>query len=510
VRAEALRLLAALLALGGEPARAQEAGEEPPAPGAAQPAREAESAEALQAWAFEALRAGDYARAEALLRRQVEVDGVNFAPHYNLACALSLQGKVEEALASLLRAIEQGFVDLRHIMRDPDLAALRAAGALTAIGERWDEVLAAHRDANLRIARELFRTGAYAETLDEGLRLAYRSAFDPGSFAAAREEIGRLAQWGSETLFAPAGTGEPDAADAWVVVVLPSRRDFDRWHVGATGSAPGGVLGSTSQVGGLYSHDSRRLVAMDLGATLRHEFFHVLHWRHMTRLGQRHPVWIQEGLCALVEDYDIAGGRLEPAPSWRTNIARNMARTGTLIPLGEFVRMDQARFTGRNPLAHYAQARALFLFLHREGRLARWYGLYTETFASDPTGGAALERVFEQPLEEVTAHFRAWLRTLPEVPEWGKTPPPGTPMVGFEIDPGTGDGPVVASISSRSDARRAGLRRGDVITAIDGRATRDINELMRVLGTYLPGDRVTISYRRGRVHGEVEVGLVAR
>ncbi len=45
--------------------------------------------------------------------------------HYNLACSLSLLGKIEEALSALSRAIYLGYDDFDYIKQDPDLNNLR-------------------------------------------------------------------------------------------------------------------------------------------------------------------------------------------------------------------------------------------------------------------------------------------------------------------------------------------------------------------------------------------------
>jgi hypothetical protein len=48
---------------------------------------------------------------------------------YNLACALALQGKADQALAALDQAIEKGFLDADFLKDDPDLASLRDSDA---------------------------------------------------------------------------------------------------------------------------------------------------------------------------------------------------------------------------------------------------------------------------------------------------------------------------------------------------------------------------------------------
>lgn len=68
---------------------------------------------------------GDYAAAEKVLRQVVEKLPHDFHSLYNLACALARQGKKDEALAALEKAVDLGFRDANHVQADEDLAALR-------------------------------------------------------------------------------------------------------------------------------------------------------------------------------------------------------------------------------------------------------------------------------------------------------------------------------------------------------------------------------------------------
>ncbi len=469
----------------------------------------------LQDKAFAAIKRGDLETAERLLRQQVEIDGGNFVPYYNLACVLSLKRDAKGAGEQLVRAVEHGFTDIRMMRTDPDLENARADENYRKIVGDWDFVLEKHRDANLAKAKQFFKDGSYLTAFDEDFRLVYLSATDPGSFEQARADVSRLAKWGITNVFTDlaerssppeeAGQG-PIPADAWAVVILPSPEDFAKWSRAAFGATPG-----FSTIGGIYSHDSKRLVAMDLGATLRHEFFHVLHWRSNVRMGQIHPPWVQEGLCSLVEDYEFRGtgeaATIEPVPSWRTNIAKRLARGGKSTPIRVLAGMDREKFIGTRPLATYGQARAVFLFLWQEGKLKDWYAAYCRGFKEEPTGVAAFEEVFGAPMDEVEKRYRAWLRELPEVAEQMR---PGDAGLGAEVEQGAGDGPVIVEIDRRGPARAAGLRLRDVITAINGQPTRDLNELVRILGEMEMGEEVEVSYRRGREHGVVKVTLARR
>jgi hypothetical protein len=229
----------------------------------------------------------------------------------------------------------------------------------------------------------------------------------------------------------------------------------------------------------------------------------------MDQLGQRQPVWIMEGLCSLVEDIEPEGdGGFRALPSWRTNMARRMARGGGLMPWESLFTIDQKRFVGSRPLAYYAEARAIFVFLANKGKLREWYTEYVRGFKDDPTGKAAFETVFKKPVKEVEREFRLWLKDLPEVQEVVGAGPANLP---FDIGPGTGDGPVIDSIptgKARGGEGAAGLRLHDVVTAIDGKSVRDLNDLARVLGAYEPGAEVELTFRRGTKHGTARVALV--
>lgn len=473
-----------------------------PTPHAQREAREQRLAE-LNQRAMTAFSRRDSMAAEHVLREMLRLEDSNFVTWYNLACALSLQDKGADAADAIVRAVELGFSDIGQLRRDPDLAAARDHPAYKQVVDNWSAILKAQGEANLAIARKLYGP-TYHYEMDDTLRLAYASAFDVGSFTQARMEIEKLAAWAIDTIFPDLARDGPHGPDPWVVVILPTREDFLKWAVSKYG---GDAISGFRMIGGEYSHDSKRLISIDLGGTLRHEFLHVLHWRSATRLGQSHPVWIQEGLCSLVEDYDVdAAGGIRPMPSWRTNMARRLARGTNFIDLNELATMPRDRFTGRNPLANYALARTFFLYLSDRGKLGEWYTHYTQTYAEDPTGVTAIETTFGQSVAEVSREWRAWVRTLPEVAEPDR---PGAAVLGFEVEAETGEGLRITQ-TPRGTARTAGLRRGDIITAINGRPTRDINELYRVLADYSPGDTVDVSYRRRNEHGAVQIQLTRR
>lgn len=466
-----------------------------------------------QAEAFAAMDRGDYPQAETLLRKQLALDENNFVIYYNLACVRAMQKDGPGSANLITDAINRGFCDLYQLKRDPQLSLTRKQPPIQKLIDIWPQVLDQRLEDNLQHVRLIFtgKPKPYELTRDERLRLVYLSAMDAQSTEQARADISRLCDWGFSNVFPDLADPDKARLDSWCVVVLPTPHDFVKWAVANYGqSAANGNFG----IGGAYAHDSKQLVAQDLGATLRHEFFHVLHWRDTVRRGQDHPIWIQEGLCSLVEDYEVAGeaATLKPVPSWRTNISKRLASGGKLMPIKQLASISRERFSSSSPLANYAQARTFFLYLFEKGRLKDWYAAYTEGYRTDPTGVKAVEEVFGKPIADVDKDYKAWVRGLPMVAEQIK---PGEASLGVDVDPGNGDGPVIAEIPSDrrgpiNPSRKAGLKVGDVITAIDGKPTRDLNELVRLLGEHEVGQEVEVSYRRGSTHGTTKVTLVRR
>ncbi|HEX8875423.1 MAG TPA: PDZ domain-containing protein [Phycisphaerales bacterium] len=479
-----------------------------------------------------ALAKRDFDAAEPLLRRVIELRPREFVPLYNLACVRSAKGDTAEAGELLVRAVENGFDDYRKLTRDADLAAVRDAhnGAGDAnyrkLVDNWATVLNARRDANLNQIRRIFdKVDAdsrveYTEHVDEKRRFIYRTAYTASEFQKARAELDAIADWAEKAVFP--GLWNPDEVklDPWVIIVLPSSRDFEKWLLVTFGP---GVRSGLATVGGSYVHERKQLVSQDLGSTLRHEFFHALHWRHLTHTGVEQPYWVQEGLASLVEDVEplTPGSAVKPLPSWRTNIVLRRERSGTLLPLERFAKQSREKFLSGQQLANYAHARAIFYYLHQQNKLGAWYAAASDP--KSPPDAACLrpfETVFGKPLREVDKDFRAWARKLPEVAEEIRA---GMASLGVEVESGRGDGLVITSIVEPAGAKersllgrstlrgvRGELKTGDVITAIDQKPTRDIADLVRVLGEYKPDDEVSVSYLRKGAPGEARIRLVVR
>lgn len=74
-------------------------------------------------------------------------------------------------------------------------------------------------------------------------------------------------------------------------------------------------------------------------------------------------------------------------------------------------------------------------------------------------------------------------------------------QLGVQVGDATSRGALIAEVVPSSPAAKAGLRAGDVITAVDGKRVADANALVAAVRTRQPGDKLTITYTRdGQAH----------
>lgn len=69
-------------------------------------------------------------------------------------------------------------------------------------------------------------------------------------------------------------------------------------------------------------------------------------------------------------------------------------------------------------------------------------------------------------------------------------------------------GVYVGSVAERSSAREAGIKEGDVITAVNGVATDNVAQLQEQVAKYRPGDKIALSYVRDNKTHRVELKLL--
>ena len=347
----------------------------------------------LRARIYEHLERQENHAAAELLERHLQRRPSDAAMLYNAACVRCRLGEFDRGAAYFIRAVKAGFADISHARRDPDLRPLHGHPVFRAIvdaRDAADETLARRR---LEGWRRQLGDASYRYEIDTAGRIALVSSLDEPAHAAMRQLIRDHTSHLQQTLFV--GVHPGTSPGGYIVVVIPTRLDA-------------AALLSRPHVAGLYNHRRRELVTFGHHRALRHELAHALHHRHMDVMGQEHPLWIQEGLASLYEDYRFDdGGAIRFLTNDRHGQVKSLARDDRLLSWSELAAIT-SRSMREEAFRMYPQLRSIFRFIAEQGRLESWYRAYVEGFETDPTGITAFERVFARPLAEVEISWRRW------------------------------------------------------------------------------------------------------
>ncbi len=79
---------------------------------------------------------------------------------------------------------------------------------------------------------------------------------------------------------------------------------------------------------------------------------------------------------------------------------------------------------------------------------------------------------------------------------------------GKDVDLGTVNGVYVAEVTADGAAAAAGLKEGDVITAVDGKKISKFGELQEIITNHRPGDKVKVTYLRDKKQHEATLTLL--
>lgn len=314
---------------------------------------------------------------------------------YNGACVRSRLNEPEQAATHLINAVKAGFNDFSHMRRDRDLRPLHEHGIYNAILHARDAADPLLAKRQVEMWRERYEASAYRIEGDDRLRVNFVTRLDD----AALDSLSRSLQ-AQDDLLKQELFGDPPRH--YVLIALLSARDA-------------ADHGRDSHTPGMYRHRSRELITIDIDRSLRHEFVHVLHHSHMDELGQEHPLWIQEGLASLFEEYELsADGTVRFGPNDRQNVAKRMARTGQLMRWSEVMAVSKQELS-RDAARFYSQLRSFFRFMAERDLLKPWYADYTMHFDDDHSGLLSLERVFGRSMGEIDLDWRAWLDAQPTI-----------------------------------------------------------------------------------------------
>lgn len=427
---------------------------------------------------------GQYRRALAQIDRYLEVAPADSNMLYNAACAHSLLNEQDKAAERLLESIDAGFKDFDHMQGDPDLANLRSHPTYQAILEARRRVDRRSSSRQLDQWRDRFGEEDYVYETDDRLRLHFATALEEGSRQRLRRALSDQADHLIDYLFEAPPT-------RYALVAIPKPQDADELFPEQTHR-------------GIYEHARRRLIARDIGMSLQHEFVHLMHYGHMERIGQQHPIWIQEGIATLYEDWELDPAKGTPIyrPNMRHNFALKQVQRNRAMRWEKLFRIDPDEFMDRGPLI-YPQVRSIFEFIAEKVGLDTWYDAYVRTYEVSPSGTKAFVETFQEPIDRIEDSWKDWVRNRGTIDDRMQR---GDPALGIQAEP-TNDGAKITRIMRNSPAGRAGLRTGDVIIALGSRNIGSLEDLQMQMNRFEVGDRVLVTVRRDGEQMEVVVRL---
>ena len=293
----------------------------------------------------------------------------------------------------------------------------------------------------------------YVAQIDNHRHLVYISALDAEHLRQTQNLLAAYVDAHKKTLFV---TPLP-----WnVVIILPTTDDF-RDLVAEAGY---------DDCKGFYVTYTRKLISIDRGSVLIHEFTHALHEADFTKARQTHPIWIKEGLATLFDASRITPSGLEPYVDTRLLTVQKALREKNAIDLDRLLKMGRKPFM-KDANICYAQSRYLMLYLYQKNRLRSWYADYKKNYTKDPTGRKALKRALGKPLHLFEPEWKQWVQKLKPVRGADRA---GEARLGLEVKADKRGVKVVRMLPG-SAAKTAGrIRVGDIITKLNGVETKNI------------------------------------
>lgn len=348
--------------------------------------------------------------------------------------------------------------------------ALAVATALLPAGASGESLTEqAHRLAGEHLRR---MGSGYSASIDEQRRIVYVSALD----SAHLEQTATLLALWADAMEKAMGWPRP----AWnVTVLLPTNADYAR-------------LTPSKHAAGFYVPKDRTLTSIDRGDVLIHEFIHALHHADQAASGHPHPIWISEGLATLFSHARLDDTGLHPLPASRLASLRKALADNKTFSLRQLLDMEPEEFV-KNSQVCYAQARHLLLYLHTQGKLREFYGVYRETYDDDPTGALALEKVFRTKLYVIEEDWKKWALSLEDPAEDAAL----QASLGVQVQDVRGGGVRVAALQAGKAAATADrLAPGDVIVSFNGRRVENWVDLTRLVASTGANQTVSIQVLR--------------
>ncbi|MDP6354570.1 MAG: PDZ domain-containing protein [Planctomycetota bacterium] len=410
---------------------------------------------------------------------------------YNIACALALTDKKDEALVYLKKSVETGFINFVHMEQDADLDSLRKEKGYLELLKNRDEYVQKFKELRLSgIATALKNQGVDADSYewfsDEERNFIYLHNRSKEELAQIRKGLNDFAEVTWKTIF----KNRPSLP---LYIVLLSSADTRKMFKGGKG--------------GFFNPATRTLFCGDIPSwrlaktsIILHEFTHALHHADVNARGQAHPIWFIEGLGSLYETAELEEAIL-PKHSQRLAILQDAIKRKLSTPWAEFMKMSQPEYM-RRPIISYAQARYMTFYLWEKGLLRTFYDDFAikKNYDHDRTGREAYEVMFGKPVQAIERDWKAWVQSL-------KVPPVPFLGVGGKAEKGK---LLINQVMRKSAAMQAGLKKGDALLSIDGEPTPNMEALMKLIGEMETDQEIEIRYSRAADEKTAKVKLGRR
>lgn len=400
---------------------------------------------------------------------------------YNLACAYSLKGEKGAALDYLEKSAQAGYLNFRHMNRDPDLDNIRNEPRYKALMARKEELMENWAESRADSLKREYGQD-YIVEVDHERKIVYATNQSRTVLDELKKALNNYADAQWRTFF-------ENKPNYYLTIICPNREDF-RKRI------------KSRNVGGVYSHGSRTLICGNIGSTLIHEFTHALHFGDQDARGQGHPIWILEGLATCFETSTLIDGKPTPMPNYRLNRVRLALATGRYYPWNEFMRIPRSRFMSNTGIS-YPEARYIMYYFWQLGKLKEWYDTYCANYRKDRTGILATEITFGKSVAQVEEDFRKWIA---EAPEGAGAVPKGAAFFGVSTSPSAA-GMHVRQVVPGSVAEKAGVKPGDIIIEFAGKKYTNRDAFAEAIRAQEIGVSIKVTVLRGEREIELEVEL---
>ena len=397
-------------------------------------------------------------------------------------------GKKKEALEYLKNSIVAGFVDWKHIKEDMDLDNLRKLPAFKEMMSDKKKLLKMVADRKIDLIKKAFGE-SFNYIIDQENMLIFATEHPKDVLEDIRAKLVKYAKAQWKHLF-------KNKQDYYITIIIPSPETFRK-------------LVPLQNVGGFYSPRDKSLLASEAGYTLVHEFTHALHWADTDNRGIAHNTWFREGLATGFENSIIKNGVPTPIDNARLFAMQLYVNRGQNIKFSEFMKYSQAQFLARKKInISYSQSRYMTMWLWQTGMLKKYYEAYCDTYNDDHSGIKALEKLFDKGIDEVEKDWLKWFKELPPYTGFTRA---NMPFIGIrpERKPSMG-GLKIAEVIEGYPAAKVGIKIGDLFTHIDGERIIVFNDLINLLLTCKPGQKIKITIKRNGKVMEFDLTLVER